>query len=420
MDHVSRIPNPCDYFVFEFGIWDSVILVHDKAGEVKGYHNMCRHRGSRLCTHDTKFDNVRPGQATEDGKPVDARLSVVQLGGSGNTPVFRCPYHAWTYDLSGALVSLPPGMPSGFDQANYGLYPCHVRTTEGFIFVSFAEGEPPDFAAFTAGLTRVAEAYGTPDLKLAARRSYTLTTNWKLALETMRECDHCQPSHTRSFAGTHMIYLPTAGRDERARVEREMVAHGHPVSPRDIGYMTLPDEDRLYQASNMTGSTSRRASTGGMGGSGATGSHFRLGFVTGSFDGRPVGPMLPKRQGPRMVASAVWIVHRRDDVDHEWLRRLRVRDALHATGRTEGGLGAVLVRPPRRQGGEGLRRRTADRHVGPDGARGFVGGREPAAWHQEQSVPPERGSALLALGRWPVWVEQVVYMTDVLSWKRGA
>lgn len=297
MDHVSRIPNPGDYFVFEFGIWDSVILVHDKAGEVKGYHNMCRHRGSRLCTHDTKFDNVRPGQATEDGKPVDARLSVVQLGGSGNTPVFRCPYHAWTYDLSGALVSLPPGMPSGFDQANYGLYPCHVRTTEGFIFVSFAEGEPPDFAAFTAGLTRVAEAYGTPDLKLAARRSYTLTTNWKLALENMRECDHCQPSHTRSFAGTHMIYFPTAGPDERARVEREMVAHGHPVSPRDIGYMTLPDEDRLYQASNMTGSTSRRASTGGMGGSGATGSHFRLGFVTGSFDGRPVGPVLPKRKG---------------------------------------------------------------------------------------------------------------------------
>lgn len=82
VDHTSRMPKPGDYFVFEFGRGDSVILLRNNAGAVKGYHNVCRHRGSRLCRHD------------DDPTPKDARLSVKQLGPSGNSPVFRCPYHA--------------------------------------------------------------------------------------------------------------------------------------------------------------------------------------------------------------------------------------------------------------------------------------------------------------------------------------
>ena len=108
-DHENRIPKPGDYFVFEYGRGDSVIIVRDQAGAVKAYHNVCRHRGSRLCLHD--MDKVLPSESRPDGKPIDPRLSVVQQGPNGNTPVFRCPYHAWTYDLSGKLVSFPPGMP---------------------------------------------------------------------------------------------------------------------------------------------------------------------------------------------------------------------------------------------------------------------------------------------------------------------
>ncbi len=82
-DHASRIQTPGDYFVFEYGRGESVIILRDPAGEVKGYQNVYRHRGSRLCRHD------------EGPLPADARLSVRQLRSSGNTPVFRCPYHAW-------------------------------------------------------------------------------------------------------------------------------------------------------------------------------------------------------------------------------------------------------------------------------------------------------------------------------------
>ncbi len=81
-DHASRIPNAGDYFVFGYGSSDSVIIVRGNDGQVNGFHNVCRHRGSRLCRHDG------------DAVPGDPRLSVKQLGSSGSSPVFRCPYHA--------------------------------------------------------------------------------------------------------------------------------------------------------------------------------------------------------------------------------------------------------------------------------------------------------------------------------------
>ena len=88
-DHEARIPKPGDYFLFQFGRGDSVIVLRDKANAVRAFHNVCRHRGSALC------------RSEEHPTPNDARLSVKQLGASGNSPVFRCPYHAWTYDLRG-------------------------------------------------------------------------------------------------------------------------------------------------------------------------------------------------------------------------------------------------------------------------------------------------------------------------------
>src|SRR5687768_5993409 len=109
VDHESRIPKPGDYFVFEFGRGESVSILRNQAGEIQGFHNVCRHRASRLVRHH------------RDPPPPDAdKLSVKQLGPSGNSQVFRCPYHAWTYDLSGKLISAPNGMPADFDMSQNG------------------------------------------------------------------------------------------------------------------------------------------------------------------------------------------------------------------------------------------------------------------------------------------------------------
>jgi phenylpropionate dioxygenase-like ring-hydroxylating dioxygenase large terminal subunit len=287
-DHENRIPKPGDYFVFEYGRGDSVIIVRDQAGAVKAYHNVCRHRGSRLCLHD--MDKVLPSEARADGKPDDPRLSVTQLGPHGNTQVFRCPYHAWTYDLSGKLVSFPPSLPSEFDPAHLGLHPCHVRTVEGFIFVSLARHDPPDFDAFVSNWRTVCKEYGTAGLKVAARKSYPTKANWKLALENFRECYHCQHAHTRSFTATHVLFLPSTTPTQRSRMEQEMARHGHPVQPRD-DYFGLyrqpqpPQRDTLVPAPQAAG----------MGMGGGRGTHLPIGFVTASLDGKAVAPLLPGR-----------------------------------------------------------------------------------------------------------------------------
>ena len=204
VDHHDRIRNPGDYFVFEYGRGDSVIVLRDKAGEVKAFHNVCRHRGSRVCQHG--FDGVRPSEARPDGKPVDPVLSIVQLGPEGNTPVFRCPYHAWTYDLEGKLVSYPQGMASDFDASQNGLHPAHVRTVGGFIWISLASGEAPEFDPWINMWKSVTEKYQTADLKIASRLAAPTKANWKFVIENFRECYHCYASHSRSYSAVHQIY----------------------------------------------------------------------------------------------------------------------------------------------------------------------------------------------------------------------
>src|SRR3546814_20099748 len=70
----SEIPEPGDYVTIDLHK-NSIVLVRDDNGEVKAFHNVCRHRGSRLCNEHT--------------------------GSVGN---LVCPYHQWTYDLEGKLL----------------------------------------------------------------------------------------------------------------------------------------------------------------------------------------------------------------------------------------------------------------------------------------------------------------------------
>src|SRR5438045_5158653 len=75
--HESQIPAPGDFVVSGMGE-ESVILCRDRAGEVHVFLNSCRHRGMKVCRYD-----------------------------EGNTTVFTCPYHGWSYGTDGRLVGVP-------------------------------------------------------------------------------------------------------------------------------------------------------------------------------------------------------------------------------------------------------------------------------------------------------------------------
>jgi len=260
-DHQSRIPATGDYFLFEYGRGESVIVLRGGDGEVKSFHNICRHRGSRLC------------RDAHDPRPEDSRLSVRQLGASGNTPLFRCPYHGWTYDLDGRLI-YTYGMQKDFDPAKNGLIPCHLRVAEGHIFINLSQRpDPPDLEPALKDLRALGRTYGLADLKIAARRSYPIKANWKLAIENFLECYHCGPAH-KNLVTTH-DWDYNLSEEQKARKRNEMAAWGCEEYKRQIG-----------------------PSTGmGMGGGGTSADHtgeLNPGFVTGSLDGRPIAPLLPK------------------------------------------------------------------------------------------------------------------------------
>ncbi len=258
VDHESRIPNVGDYFVFEMGRSESVIIVRgNDDGQIRAFHNVCRHRGSRLCRHDA------------DSIPGDPRLSVKQLGQSGNSPVFRCPYHAWTYDVDGNLI-YAYGMQEDFDPADNGLNPCHLRTSEGSIFVNLSQqDEPPDFESAVSAQQLMGRYYGHAGLKIAARESHLVHANWKLVLENFSECYHCGPTH-KGLTTTHNYDYDAT--PEQMAVRNAAV--GEWLTPAGRVRPEGPE-----QGPRLTG-------------------NLNPGFVTGSSDGKSVAPLLPTIEQP--------------------------------------------------------------------------------------------------------------------------
>ena len=295
-DHEARIPKPGDYFLFPFGRGEQVIVLRDRAGAVRAFHNVCRHRGSSLC---------RP---EDSPAPNDPRLSVKQLGASGNTPVFRCPYHAWTYDLEGKLISVPNGMPADFNMADWGMRPCHVRTTEGFIFLNFSKTDAPDFDTAVRGFTAVAKEYGTKDLKIIKRIAAPTKANWKLVLENFQECYHCGPAH-RNLVTTHPGWDGIMPPEQRTRLTEQLKQYIEAAQQEQQRQQSQPSQaQQIQQQIQQLQQQLQQVQAGGTvpaQGSGMSGQQqgglmggniLNVNMVTGTLDGTQAAPLLPARK----------------------------------------------------------------------------------------------------------------------------
>lgn len=144
---------------------------------VRMFANTCRHRGHELLP--------------EDG--TSQRRSIL------------CPYHAWSYDLSGALIGAKgflqggSGAVAGFDAAAFGLVELPVRVWQGFVFghAVHPAGDPgvPSFEAHLGDFARIIAPYAPGDLVRADRHSYEVAANWKVIAENYHECYHCPLIH---------------------------------------------------------------------------------------------------------------------------------------------------------------------------------------------------------------------------------
>jgi Rieske 2Fe-2S family protein len=148
------------------------LLVRAPGGRVRLFANTCRHRGHEL----------------------------LPVGGASDRRTIQCPYHAWTYDLTGALLAAP-GFRSvdGFSAQHHELVELPVAVWSGWVFGhgAHALAEPPvlPFSSHLGDLGSVLAPYRPERLRLADRHTYEVAANWKLVAENYHECYHCPLIH---------------------------------------------------------------------------------------------------------------------------------------------------------------------------------------------------------------------------------
>ena len=108
----------------------------------------------------------------------------------------RCPYHSWTYDLSGRLLRAPHTEDvDDFDPSAFGLHPVAADTWGGFLFLQLTpESAPPLLSALGPAADRVTR-YPLESLVVGDSRTYHVRANYKVILENYNECYHCAGVH---------------------------------------------------------------------------------------------------------------------------------------------------------------------------------------------------------------------------------
>ncbi len=162
----DAVAQPGDYRVVQIGN-QSMLVVRDKVSSLHAFHNTCPHRGSILCEES-----------------------------SGQLPGKRivCPYHRWTYALSGELISVP-FLETGGSEKGISLYAVAVREWGGNIFINLAGAEASPFEAGAEPPLAVLANWPLADLRVAHTHEYRLNCNWKIFWDNFVECYHCPGTH---------------------------------------------------------------------------------------------------------------------------------------------------------------------------------------------------------------------------------
>lgn len=178
----EELPSRGDLKVLELA-GESILVVRTEKGELRAHHNVCRHRGARLCE-----------------TAQDSHWNVNLAGGVTPSGSIRCPYHQWTYNLEGGLIGAPFLKDSeGFRKEDFSLYPVGVDTWGGFFFLDLnlqnASAEKRGVYSQLGPAVERIQRYPLSALRTGRSITYDVAANWKLILENYNECYHCGGLH---------------------------------------------------------------------------------------------------------------------------------------------------------------------------------------------------------------------------------
>jgi fatty-acyl-CoA synthase len=152
-------------------------MVRDREGEINVMLNRCTHRGAQVCESHR-----------------------------GNSHIFRCPYHGWSFNSQGKLLGLTysAGYPQDFDKASYNLKSAKVDTYRGFVFANLSDDACPlleHLGNAAEGIDRFVDFSPSGKLNLSAGfAKHKIDANWKIVLENETDGHHPLFSHRSIFS----------------------------------------------------------------------------------------------------------------------------------------------------------------------------------------------------------------------------
>jgi nitrite reductase/ring-hydroxylating ferredoxin subunit len=201
--HDSEIPRPGDYVTRTLGT-EPVIFVRGKDGGVAVLVNRCMHRGTLLCPAER-----------------------------GHARTFACPYHGWTYDLSGALLGVPyPGGYEGLDKRAHGLgRAARVEGYRGFVFASLSPTGPSlreHLGSASQLIDRSCDLAPEGEIALTAGWvKHRCAGNWKMLPENDSDGYHLGFVHSALFRSIRTQYQRVVGEERSIKAVIRDWGHGH-------------------------------------------------------------------------------------------------------------------------------------------------------------------------------------------------
>ena len=158
-----------EYKLFErMGL--SIVIARGADGEIRAFHNACRHRGAPI------------------------------VQGDGKSKLLVCRYHSWCYDLHGRLIRVPEEHDFGdLDKAARGLLPVRCESWQGWVFINLDPDAHPlmeDLAPISQDLASL----NMENLRVKGRLNYRIECNWKAALDAFLEAYHVKAIHPQTVA----------------------------------------------------------------------------------------------------------------------------------------------------------------------------------------------------------------------------